>query len=87
MHRDGAVREIDGDPPVPAWGERPWHLVQDSVAAFEAHVVDVLRGTAEPQPSGRHNLGTLAMALAAYRSAARDEIVDLDRFVAGGCER
>jgi predicted dehydrogenase len=87
VHRDGAVREIDADPPVPAWGARPWHLVQDSVAAFEAHVVDVLRGEAEPQPSGRHNLGTLAMALAAYRSAARDEVVDLDRFIAGGCER
>jgi len=87
VHRDGAVREIDGDPLVPAWGERPWHLVQESVAAFEAHAVDVLRGTAEPQPSGRHNLGTLAMALAAYRSASRDEIVDLDRFAAGGCER
>ena len=27
--RDGRVREIDGDPPVPAWGERPWHVVQD----------------------------------------------------------
>ena len=87
IHRAGTVREIDGDPPVPAWGARPWHLVQDSVAAFEAHVVDVLRGAAEPQPSGRHNLDTLAMTLAAYRSAARDEIVDLDRFVAGGCPR
>ena len=29
VHRDGAVREIDGDPPVPAWGERPWHVVQE----------------------------------------------------------
>ena len=87
IHRAGTVREIDGDPPVPAWGARPWHLVQDSVAAFEAHVVDVLRGEAEPQPSGRHNLDTLAMTLAAYRSAARDEIVDLDRFVAEGCPR
>ncbi len=81
------VREIDGDPPVPEWGGRPWHLVQDSVVAFEAHVVEVLRGRAEPQPSGRHNLGTLAMALAAYRSAARDEVVDMADFIAGGCVR
>jgi D-apiose dehydrogenase len=87
VQRDGGAREIDGDPPVPAWGARPWHLVQDSVAAFEAHVVDVLRGEAEPQPLGRHNLDTLALALAAYRSAARDEVVDMDRFVAGGCVR
>jgi predicted dehydrogenase len=87
VQRDGAVREIDADPPVPIWGSRPWHLVQDSVSAFEAHVVEVLRGEAEPQPSGRHNLETLAMALAAYRSAARDEVVDLEAFVAGGCAR
>ncbi len=87
VQRDGGVREIDGDPPVPAWGAHPWHLVQDSVAAFEAHVVEVLRGAAEPQPSGRHNLVTLAMALAAYRSAARGEVVDLPGFVTGGCVR
>lgn len=87
IHRDGKVREIDGDPPVPAWGARPWHLVQDSVAAFERHVVDVLRGVAEPQPSGRHNLETLAMTFAAYRSAARDEVVELAPFIAGGCVR
>ena len=87
VQRDGAVREIDADPVPPAWATRPWHVVQDSVAAFEAHVVDVLSGDAEPQPSGRHNLETLAMALAAYRSAARDEVVDLPAFIAGGCVR
>jgi D-apiose dehydrogenase len=80
-------REIDGEPAVPAWGARPWHAVQDSVAAFEAHVVDVLAGRAEPQPSGRHNLDTLALALAAYRAAARHETVDLEAFVADGCRR
>ena len=72
---------------MPAWGARPWHAVQDSVAAFEAHVVDVLAGRDEPQPSGRHNLGTLALTLAAYRSAARDETVDMAAFVAGGAQR
>lgn len=87
LHRAGAVRETDAEPPVPAWGARPWHVVQDSVAAFERHVVEVLRGRAAPQPSGRHNLGTLAMALAAYRAAGRGETVDLADFVAGGCRR
>lgn len=81
------VREIDADPAVPAWGERPWHIIQDSVAAFEAHAVDVLRGEAEPQPSGRHNLTTLAVTLASYRSAARRETVDLAAFIEGGCAR
>ena len=26
VQRDGAVREIDGDPPVPSWGAKPWHM-------------------------------------------------------------
>ena len=84
-HTAGGVRDIDADPPVPAWGERPWHVIQDSVAAFEAHVVDVLAGRAEPQPSGRHNLGTLAVTLACIRAARRRETVDLAAFTAAGC--
>jgi D-apiose dehydrogenase len=87
VHGEGGLREIDGEPAVPAWGERPWHAVQDSVAAFEAHVVDVLAGRARPQPSGQHNLGTLALALAAYRAAARRETVELETFLADGCRR
>jgi predicted dehydrogenase len=84
LHRDGRVEEEDVEPPVPAWGARPWHAVQDSVAAFERHVVEVLRGRAEPQPSGAHNLATLAMALAAYRSAETGRTIDLAAFVAEG---
>ena len=85
-HTRTGVREIDADPPVPAWGERPWHVIQDSVAAFETHVAQVLAGRAEPQPSGRHNLGTLAVTLACIRSAHRRETVDLAAFTAGGCQ-
>lgn len=86
-HVGGSLVEEDADPPVPAWGARPWHLAQDSVAAFEAHVADVLAGRAEPQPSGAHNLDTLALALAAYRSADRNETVDMADFVASGAKR
>lgn len=86
-HAEGAVTEEDVEPPVPSWGARPWHLAQDSVAAFEAHVAEVLDGRAEPQPSGADNLRTLALALAAYRSAERREVVDMAAFVAGGAER
>ncbi len=64
----GAV-EMDAEPAVPAWGAKPWHLVQESVIAFQSHVLDVLAGRAEPQPSGAHNLGTLAVALAAIEAA------------------
>jgi predicted dehydrogenase len=82
LHRAGVVEETLVEPPTPAWGERPWHVVQGSVAAFEQHVVEVLRGTAEPQPSGAHNLETLAMALAAYRSADTGRTIELATFAA-----
>jgi predicted dehydrogenase len=84
LHRDGRAEETAEEPPVPAWGARPWHVVQDSVAAFQRHVVDVLAGRAAPQPSGAHNLDTLALALAAYRSVGTGAAVDVARFVAEG---
>jgi len=84
IHRDGEVDELDVEPAVPAWGAKPWHAVQDSVTNFEQHVVDVLEGRAEPQPSGAHNLQTLAMVIASYRSAETGETVDIDRFMAEG---
>jgi D-apiose dehydrogenase len=84
LHTSGGVREENVEPAVPGWGERPWHVVQDSVAAFNAHAADVLAGRAQPQPSGEHNLGTFALTLAAYRAASRQEVVDVGAFIAGG---
>lgn len=84
LHRDGSLEELIVEPATPQWGEKPWHAVQASVSAFQAHVVDVLAGRAAPQPSGAHNLETLAMALAAYRSAETGESIDIARFVAAG---
>jgi predicted dehydrogenase len=71
LRHHGAERatDTDAEPPVPAWGARPWHLVQDSVIAFQSHVLDVLAGRGEPRPSGAHNLGTLAVTLAAIEAA------------------
>lgn len=77
VHGADGRQSFDVEPEVPAWGERPWHVVQDSVIAFERHVIDVLNGRAPPQPSGEHNLRTLALALAAYESAATGSVVDL----------
>lgn len=65
---DGFV-EIDAEPSVPAWGGKPWHLIQESVIAFQSHVLEALAGRAAPQPSGAHNLGTLAVTLAAIEAA------------------
>lgn len=80
VHGPNGRETLSVEPPVPAWGEAPWHAIQDSVIAFEQHVVDVLDGKADPQPSGAHNLRTLAMALAAYEAAANDTVIDLRRW-------
>lgn len=66
--RDGVV-QADLEPPVPAWGSKPWHLIQDSVIAFQGHVLDALAGRAGPQPSGADNLKTLAVTMAAIEAA------------------
>lgn len=76
-HAEDGLHEQDAEPAVPSWGEKPWHVVQDSVFAFEAHVVDILDGKTEPQPSGAHNLQTLDLTLAAIKSSKTGEAVTL----------
>jgi D-apiose dehydrogenase len=85
LHRHGWAMDTDVGPEVPGWGARPWHGIQESVMAFEAHVAEVLAGRAEPQPSGTHNLGTLVVTLAAIRAAKTGVTVDVAAFSAGGC--
>jgi predicted dehydrogenase len=77
IHDAQGRREENVEPEVPSWGEKPWHVVQDSVRNFERHVLAVLRGEAEPQPSGADNLKTLALCLAAYDSAEQGRRVAL----------
>jgi D-apiose dehydrogenase len=69
------LQMIDTAPDIPSWGATPWQGVQDSVIRFETHVLDVLSGKAEPQPSGAHNVKTLALALAAYEAAADNKTI------------
>lgn len=77
----GAVTSnVDAD--VPGWGEKPWHCVQDSVMNFQQHAVDVMKGRANPQPSGEDNLKTMTLALAAYDAA--DQAVSVD--ISNWCE-
>lgn len=79
LHRDGEISEIDVEPPVPAWGEKPWHLVQDSVIAFQAHALEALNDREPGQPTGADNLKTLALAMAAIKSAATGEAISLSQ--------
>ena len=75
LHRAGGVTVEDVEPALPDWGARPWHLIQESVVAFQAHALAVLERRAEPAPSGAHNLETLALTLAAIRSARSGQAV------------
>lgn len=70
LHKDGRVTETDVTPEAPNWADGPLTLVQESVVAFQRHAVQVMRGQACAQPSGADNLQTLAVTLAAIRSAA-----------------
>lgn len=80
IHSRAACETIDFEPAVPPWGERPWHGVQDSVIRFQEHAVRVMRGLEDAQPSGAHNLGTLALALAAYEAAKTRRTVPMARW-------
>lgn len=71
------------EPEVPNWGAKPWHGVQDSVLRFQRHAQSVMAGKAMPQPSGRDNLETLKLALAAYDAAERGVTIDLDAWSEG----
>jgi predicted dehydrogenase len=77
VHGPDGRQSFDVAPPVPSWGGKPWHIIQDSVIAFCTHVVDILDGRAQPQPSGADNLRTLTMSLAAYEAAATDRVINL----------
>jgi predicted dehydrogenase len=70
QHGAGGATDSDAEPDVPAWGAKPWHLIQESVLAFQAHVLDALAGRTVAQPSGADNLATLAVTHAAIRAAA-----------------
>jgi predicted dehydrogenase len=77
LHRADGVEERMVEPPCPVWGAKPWHLIQDSVAAFQGQLTAALTGGAAMEPSGAHNIGTLAMVLAAIRAADMGETVSL----------
>jgi len=83
LHRDGQATCTDVEPAIPVWGERPWHLVQDSVLALQTHAVGVLAGRAVPQPSGAHNLETLAVTRAAIHAAESGSTVNLAAYSKG----
>lgn len=77
LHAGGGMVESNVEPDVPTWGAKPWHLVQESVLAFQRHAIDVFQGQADGQPSGADNLKTFALTQAAIRSAATGSATSL----------
>jgi len=53
-------------------------------APFERHFIDVLNGKTGAQPSGAHNLGTMALSLASYESAATGRLIRMKDWREGG---
>ena len=75
------VRDVDGQ--VPDWGAKPWHCVQDSVQNFQRHAIEVMNARATPQPSGKDNLKTMTLALAAYDAAEGAKAVKIADWIEG----
>lgn len=80
LHTKDGCETIEGEPAVPGWGAKPWHNVQDSVARFQAHAVEVARGQTTGQPTGADNLYTMRAVFAAYEAARTKSTLVLDAF-------
>jgi D-apiose dehydrogenase len=70
-------RHVDLSPPLLPWASRPWHNIQESVHAIEAHWAECLREGTEPATSGQDNLKTLALVEGAYLGARTGQTVAL----------
>lgn len=68
----------DVSPPLLSWASRPWHNIQESVAAIQKHWVECLAAGKEPATSGADNLKTFALVEAAYAGAASRQPIRID---------
>lgn len=66
---NGRMTSYDVDPPVLDWAERPWHVIQESVLATCAHILDALRAGRAAATSAADNLRTFELCEAAYEAA------------------
>ena len=64
------VRTYSAEPSRPSWGERPWHVVQDSVIETCRHWLETTRKGIQPETSVADNVNTLAAVEACYASIA-----------------
>jgi len=71
----GKVTESDVEPVTPAWTQKPWHVLQESVLNLQRHWVESWRAGQTPETSGVDNLRTYGLVMAAYASAESDGII------------
>lgn len=74
--RSGTI-ERELSPPLLPWASRPWHNIQESVAAIQQHWIDSLKAGTEASTSGADNLKTFALVEAAYAAAESGQPVKL----------
>ena len=67
---DGSMTSVSVDAPVLSWAERPWHIVQESVFATCAHMLESVRAGRAADTSAEDNVKTFALAEATYAAAA-----------------
>lgn len=66
---DGKTATYDVDAPVLSWAERPWHIIQESVLATCAHMLDAVRASRAADTSAGDNVRTFGLVEAAYEAA------------------
>jgi predicted dehydrogenase len=75
---DGKVTKEHADAEVLPWAARPWHNIQESVLATNAHILKALRSGRPADVSAEDNFKTFACCEAAYKSAATGKAVALE---------
>ena len=80
---NGATHEIDADPPVLPWAERPWHIAQDSVLRTNRHMLQAVQAGRPAATSADDNFRTFALVEAAYDTAGKVKPAAPDGTAAG----
>jgi hypothetical protein len=81
------MEQIDVDPPLLEWASQQWHVIQDSVLATCAHLLDAVRSGRSADTAAADNLRTFALCEAAYLSASTHSVIIPETFAwprAGG---
>jgi len=65
------MHEIDADPMVLPWAERPWHVAQDSVLRTNREMLHAVQEGRPAATSAEDNYKTFALIEAAYAKAGK----------------